>query len=136
MRLAGGAVPGMSLESFLKQTAEYEDEEDLFSRHTRFWAELSLTHPIAVRRVKELTQWVQSGEYDRILAGDYPRRGHEPPPSAEFNAAVAHYGDRFSKFLDRTAGNVQDLGKQLGGWLKRWQTDDAGEEGDGGNGNN
>jgi Zn-dependent protease with chaperone function len=136
MRLAGGAVPGMSLESFLKQANEYEDEEDLFSRHTRFWAELSLTHPIAVRRVKELTLWVQSGEYDRILAGDYPRRGHEPPPSAEFNAAVAHYGDRFSKFLDRTAGNVQDLGKQLGGWLKKWQTDDAGGEGDGGNGSN
>jgi Zn-dependent protease with chaperone function len=136
MRLAGGAVPGMNLESFLKQTAEYEDEEDLFSRHSRFWAELSLTHPIAVRRVKELTQWVQSGEYDRIMAGDYPRRGHEPPPSAEFNAAVAHYGERFSKFLDRTAGNVQDLGKQLGGWLKKWQTDDANEDGDGGNGNN
>jgi Zn-dependent protease with chaperone function len=136
MRLAGGAVPGMSLESFLKQASEYEDEEDLFSRHTRFWAELSLTHPIAVRRVKELTLWVQSGEYDRILAGDYPRRGQEPPPSAEFNAAVAHYGERFSKFLDRTAGNVQELGKQFGGWLKKWQTDDAGEEDDGGNGSN
>jgi hypothetical protein len=134
MRLAGGAVPGMSLESFLKQTADYDDEEDLFSRHTRFWAELSLTHPIAVRRVKELTQWVQSGEYDRIRAGNYPRRGHEPPPSAEFNAAVAHYGERFSKFLDRTAGNVQDLGKQLGGWLKKWQTDGTNGQGDDGDG--
>jgi hypothetical protein len=134
MRLAGGAVPGMSLESFLKQTADYDDEEDLFSRHTRFWAELSLTHPIAVRRVKELTQWVQSGEYDRIRAGNYPRRGHEPAPSAEFNAAVAHYGERFSKFLDRTAGNVQDLGKQLGGWLKKWQTDGTNGQGDDGDG--
>ncbi len=134
MRLAGGAVPGMSLDSFLKQAADYHDEDDLFSRHTRFWAELNLTHPIAVRRVKELTEWVQSGEYDRIRGGDYPKRGHEPPPSAEFNAAVAHYGERFSTFLDRTAGNVQDLGKQLGGWLKKWQTDGAGEDADSGNG--
>ena len=133
MRLAGGAVPGMSLESFLKQAADYHDEDDLFSRHTRFWAELNLTHPIAVRRVKELTEWVQSGDYDRIRGGNYPRRGHEPPPSAEFNAAVAHYGERFSTFLDRTAGNVQDLGKQLGGWLRKWQTDGTGEDGNEGN---
>ena len=123
MRLAGGAVSGMNLDAFLKQVAEYDSEDDLFSRHTRFWAELNLTHPVAARRVKELTEWVQSGDYDRIRSGDYPRRGHEPPPSAEFTAAVAHYGERFSRFLDRAAGNVQDLGKQLGGWLKRWQSD-------------
>lgn len=130
MRLAGGAVPGMNFDAFLKQAAEYDAEDDLFSRHTRFWAELSLQHPFAARRVKELTQWVQSGDYDRIRRGDYPRRGQEPPPTAEFSAAVAHYGERFSRFLDRTAGNVQDLGKQLGGWLKRWQSDQAADEPD------
>ncbi len=130
MRLAGGAVPGMNFEAFLRQATEYEEEDDLFSRHTRFWTELSLTHPMAVRRVKELINWVQSGDYDRIRGGDYPRRGQEPPPSAEFNAAVAHYGDRFSKLLERTAGNVQDLGKQLGEWLKKWQTSEPGEDGD------
>jgi Zn-dependent protease with chaperone function len=124
MRLAGGALPGMSLDAFLKQSVEYHDEDDIFSRHSRFWLELNLTHPFAVRRVKELMEWVQSGEYDRIMAGNYPRRGHEPPPSVEFTAAVAHYGERFSRFLDRTAGNVQDLGKQLGSWLKKWQTVD------------
>jgi Zn-dependent protease with chaperone function len=124
MRLAGGALPGMSLDAFLVQASEYEDEDDIFSRHSRFWLEANLTHPFAVRRVKELMEWVQSGEYDRIMAGNYPRRGHEPPPSAEFTAAVAHYGERFSRFLDRTAGNVQDLGRQFGGWLRRWQTVD------------
>jgi hypothetical protein len=130
MRLAGGSVPGMDLDAFLKQAAEYDAEDDLFSRHSRFWVELSLTHPVAVRRVKELTERVQSGEYDRIRAGNYPRRGHEPPPSAEFTAAVAHYGERFSRFLDRTAGNVQDLGKQLSGWLKKWQSAEPGEDGE------
>jgi Zn-dependent protease with chaperone function len=119
MRIAGGALPGMSFEEFLKQAADYDSEDDLFSRHSRFWVELSLTHPIAVRRVKELIEWVQSGEYDRIVDGSYPRRGQERPPSAEFNAAVSHYGDRFSKFFDRTAGSVQDLSKQLGDWLKK-----------------
>jgi hypothetical protein len=131
MRLAGGSLPGMSLDAFIRQATEYEDEDDIFSRHTRFWAEMNLSHPVAVRRIKELTEWVGSGEYDRIRDGNYPRRGHEPPPTAEFTAAVAHYGERFSRFLDRTAGNVQDLGKQFGGWLKKWQSDDEPGEDEG-----
>src|SRR6202453_2632835 len=61
MRLAGGALPGMSFEAFMAQATAYENEEDLFSRHSRFWMELNLTHPMAVRRVKELMKWVQSG---------------------------------------------------------------------------
>ena len=118
MRLAGGALPGMSFEAFLKQATEYHEEEDLFSRNARFWAELRLTHPLAVRRVRELMGWVQGGDFDRILSGSYPRRGQEPPPSAEFQAAVADYRSRFSTFLERTAGDIQRLGRQLGDWLK------------------
>ncbi len=121
MRLAGGALPGMNFDAFLQQADAYEDEDDLFSRQARFWSELSLTHPIAVRRVKELIAWVRSGEYDRIIGGDYARRGHEPAPSAEFDAAVGHYKERFSGVLERTAGGVQGLGRQLGDWLKRFQ---------------
>ncbi len=124
MRVAGGAIPGMSFDAFLRQAADYENEDDLFSRHSRFWVEMSLTHPIAVRRVKELMLWVQSGEYDRIVDGSYARRGAEPPPSAEFDAAVAHYRVRFSAFLDRTAGTAQDLATQFSEWLKRSTTQD------------
>jgi hypothetical protein len=119
MRIAGGALPGMNFDAFLMQAAEYDSEDDLFSRHSRFWVELSLTHPIAVRRVKEMIEWVQSGEYNRIVDGSYPRRGQEPPPSVEFDAAVAHYRERFSRFLDRTAGNVEDLGKKFSDWLSK-----------------
>ncbi len=125
MRIAGGALPGMSFDAFLKQANDYEGEDDLFSRHSRFWVELSLTHPIAVRRVKEIIEWVQSGDYNRIVDGEYPRRGQEPAPSVEFAAAVAHYRERFSRFLDRTAGSVQDLGKQLGDWLKRQPAEES-----------
>jgi len=122
----------MNFEAFLKQANDYEDEDedededDRFSRHARFWSELNLTHPVAVRRVKELTEWVQTGAYDRIRDGDYPRRGEEPPPSEEFEDAVAHYRERFSRILDRAAGGVQDLGRRLGGFLERWQTPGAG----------
>jgi Zn-dependent protease with chaperone function len=129
MRLAGGALPGMSFEAFLAQATAYENEDDLFSRHSRFWMELNMTHPIAVRRVKELMAWVQSGEYDRIRGGAYPRRGQEPPPSSDFNDAVEHYRTRFMGFLDRTGDNVQDMGRKLADWLRR-TTGESGNAGD------
>jgi Peptidase family M48 len=119
MRLAGGALPGMSFEAFLKQATDYHDEDDLFSRHARFWTELNMTHPFAVRRVRELVEWVQTGEYDRIRGGAYPRRGQEPAPSAEFQSAVDHYRQRFARFLDRTTGDIERFGRKLGDWLAR-----------------
>jgi Zn-dependent protease with chaperone function len=128
MELAGGSVPGMNFEAFLKQASEYENEDDLFSRHTRFWSELNLTHPVAVRRVKELMEWVQTGAYDRIRDGDYPRRGEEPPPSQEFEDAVEHYRERFARILDRVAGGVEDIGRRLGSWLERFQSSRGGDE--------
>jgi hypothetical protein len=118
MRIAGGALPGLNFDAFLRQATEYDDEEDLFSRHARFWQELNLTHPIAVRRVKELVAWVQTGEFDRIRAGQYARRGHEPPPSESFSAAVSHYRERFSHIVGRTTGSAKDLTDQLGDWLR------------------
>ncbi len=121
MQLAGGSVPGMNFDAFLQQANDYESEDDLFSRHARFWSELNLTHPVAVRRVKELMEWVHTGAYDRISNGDYARRGEEPPPSEEFEDAVAHYRERFARILDRAAGGVQEMGRRLGSWLERFQ---------------
>jgi hypothetical protein len=130
MTMAGGSVPGMSFDAFLQQAADYDSEDDLFSRHTRFWSELNLTHPVAVKRVKELMEWVHSGAYDRIRDGDYPRRGEEPPPTEEFEDAVAHYRERFSRILEVAAGGVQELGRRLGSWLERWQNTPPGAQDD------
>jgi Zn-dependent protease with chaperone function len=130
MRLAGGAVPGMSFEAFLKQATEYHEEDDLFSRHARFWLELSQTHPFAVRRVRELVNWVQAGDYDRIRSGQYPRRGEEAPPSAEFSAAVDMYRAKFTAFLDRTAGDVERIGRQFTEWLRQHRPSADGSEDD------
>ena len=57
-------------------------------RYSRFWSEIGADHPFPVRRVRELIAWVASGEFDRQRSGGYLRRGQEPPPSAEFDAAL------------------------------------------------
>ena len=88
MRLAGGALPGMSFDAFLAQATEYQEEDDLFSRHARFWLELNLTHPFAVRRVRELMAWVKSGDYDRI------RQRELRPPRPRATAYGGVHGGR------------------------------------------
>jgi Zn-dependent protease with chaperone function len=126
MKLAGGPLEGISLDAFIAQATDYAEEEDLFARWGRAWIEIGMTHPFPVRRVRELLLWVRSGDFDRIRSGSYVRRGSEPPPSAEFQSAVAHYRERFSQMLDRTAGGITRLAAQFDSWLKgTGQRDDA-----------
>jgi len=121
MRVAGGALPGMSLDAFVRQATEYEDEDDIYARHARFWEEIGRPHPFAVRRVGQLVKWVSEGEFDPIRAGHYVRRGQEPPVSAEFDAAVSHYADRFEAMVDRVGGGVQRVADQISTWLRSRQ---------------
>ena len=42
-----------------------------------------------------MSGWIDSGEYDRILAGEYPKRTDEPPPlTDDLKQAGGYYSDR------------------------------------------
>ena len=58
--------------------------------------------------------WVQSGAYDRILAGEYVKRGQEPDWREETDAATEHYTERFKGFMDDAAQTATKIGEQLG----------------------
>jgi Zn-dependent protease with chaperone function len=128
MRIAGGALDGMSLDAFLAQAARYSDEESLLTRWSRAWFEASLDHPIAVKRARELMSWVSDGSYDRIRAGNYVRRGQEPPLPRELDAATLHYRERFLSILQVTAGGVERLLGQLEDWLRSDSSSDSGDD--------
>ncbi|MDA8264418.1 MAG: M48 family metallopeptidase [Actinomycetota bacterium] len=117
MRVAGGPVKGLNLDAFIRQATEYEEEASHFARYQRFWRDIGSTHPLPVRRVKELIGWVAAGDYDRIRSGAYVQRGQEPPPSEEFEAAFAHYKKRFSALVDRAGGGVQTAFDRISSWL-------------------
>ena len=73
MVLAGGASSRkLDLDAFIRQAGEYEDWSSGWDKLNRLRTELFLTHSYPVRRVKEITAWVHSGEYDRIAGGEYP----------------------------------------------------------------
>src|SRR5207247_7072538 len=78
----------LNLDAFLAQAAEYEEWDSGWDRLSRFFVELRLTHDFPVRRVHELTKWIHSGEYDRIIGGDYPKRGDDVDPRAAASDAV------------------------------------------------
>jgi Zn-dependent protease with chaperone function len=130
MRTIGGGIKDLNLDAFVKQADDYVEHDDLLARPGRFLAEIRRTHPFAVKRVHELTRWVASGEYDRIVGGSYVRRGEEPPVTDEARAAADHYRRRFMDVVDRASDGAQRLADQFTGWLRRDREgagDDAGD---------
>jgi Zn-dependent protease with chaperone function len=122
---SGVASKDMNIDAFIKQGTEYRDVEG-WDKLARMRSELFQTHPYAVKRVHELLKWVQSGEYDRIIAGEYVKRGSEPGAREEADAATQHYAERFKGFFDDAADGVAKVGEQLTDatnkvtdWLKR-----------------
>lgn len=123
MKLAGGSVPGLNVDAFLQQANRYETWDDTLDRGLRFFDEVSATHPNAVRRVSELTRWIQSGAYDRIMNGEYVRRGQEPPVNAEFEQAVDHYTRNFTALIEETGEGVKQFTRSLADWLRGQASD-------------
>ena len=113
MVLAGGLPSSqLELDPFLEQGRTYREAEGL-DRLTRLRSELALTHARPVKRVHELMKWVQSGEYDRIVSGEYVRRGQEPGAREEADAATEHYAERFRQLFKEAGEGASQLGEQL-----------------------
>ncbi|MGH9044184.1 MAG: M48 family metalloprotease, partial [Acidimicrobiales bacterium] len=127
MRIAGGPVQGLNLDAFIRQATEYEGEPDPFARYSRFFSEITTTHPFPVRRVRELVDWVSAGELDRIRSGSYVRRGQEPPATAEFEVALQHYRRRFTTILERAGDGISTVFDRITSWLGGAQGDSSSE---------
>jgi hypothetical protein len=57
-----------------------------------------------VVRAGQVQTWVQSGAYERIIGGEYVRRGSEAddrPLRDDVRVAAAHYRREFSDFADQ-----------------------------------
>ena len=113
MVIAGGLPSSrLNLDRFIEQGRAYREAEGL-DRLSRLRSELALTHSRPVKRVHEIMKWVQSGEYDRIVGGDYVRRGAEPGLREEADAAQEHYSERFRAIFGEAGEGVAKAGEQL-----------------------
>jgi len=79
-------------------------------------------------REGEVDGWYETYGPDGLPAERrFFRRGEEAPPSAEADAAVRHYRERFAAVIDRTVGGVTKLAGQLTQWLANSSRDDTGD---------
>jgi Zn-dependent protease with chaperone function len=115
MVTAGGLhADKLDLDAFMAQAMEYESWDDPQDRVRRFFYEIGATHSYAVRRVSEVMKWVQSGEYDRIVRGEYRRRGDDRDIREEAGDAMEYYAERFRNLFRDIGENVTALGSQVG----------------------
>jgi Zn-dependent protease with chaperone function len=105
-RMAGGMVKDddSSLEEFLAQAQEYETGGNAIDAMFKVLNVAFRTHPFNTVRAAELQRWIQSGDYTRIIDGNYPRRGDaaaSPPLSSDYQQAANYYEQQAREAVDK-----------------------------------
>jgi Zn-dependent protease with chaperone function len=138
MKLAGGGdLSEVDTAAFLEQAAEYEGGGDLRDSIHKLGMTAWSSHPVPVARAAELRKWVDSGDYGRILGGDYPRRDSDGDASVteDVKAAADSYRQSFNNSQDPLVGLLRKLGdgaadlagsaaRGARGWANRGRRDD------------
>jgi len=138
MKLAGGAqLSELNPDAFREQAHEYDAVPDLRDSILKILQLQGQTHPFAVVRFAELDHWASSGEYERILGGDYPRRESDGSASVgeEVRNAARAYQDSWNRSQDPLIGifrGVAETAARAGGGLfDRLQQNRGGNGGNG-----
>jgi hypothetical protein len=117
MKFASGSGDLSELDqtSFFAQGQEYLDAGDLRDSVLKLMLVERTTHPFAVVRAAELRRWVDSGDYTRILSGDYPRR--EDDAGASMSAAAKEAADGYTETFRSTQDALGKLVHDVAGFL-------------------
>lgn len=95
LKMAGGGdMKQMDLDTYLQQAKEYEESGGAIDRIFKILNTLPQSHPFNTLRAAELQRWIQGGTYERVLGGEYTRRGPEAesrPIEQDVDEAREHY---------------------------------------------
>jgi len=95
LKMAGGGdMKEMDLDAFLQQAKEYEETGGAIDRIFKILNTLPQSHPFNTLRAAELERWIASGAYEKVLGGEYTRRGPEAeqrPIDKDIDDARDHY---------------------------------------------
>lgn len=116
----GGSTEETSLQEFIIQAEEYQEGGDVADQVFKVLNLMFQTHPFYVLRVSELRAWIETGDYDRIVRGEYARRG-EPDPAyqEDLKDAATAYADGAKEFLDTMADAAKRAGSDFLSGFKR-----------------
>lgn len=116
MYFAGGGrgehfAGALNIDAFMTQANEYATTNEGLDVVYKVLATLALTHPMHTIRAGEVQKWLASGDYERILRGEYVHRGAEARDRSlkdDVSAASRYYADE-----------AKDLAHQVGDAAKR-----------------
>jgi Zn-dependent protease with chaperone function len=111
MRFAGGPPldDETNLDEFMRQAEEYESTGNAIDGIFKVLNVAFRTHPFNTVRAGELQRWIRAGAYDRIIAGDYPRRGNDDRPlSEDYDAAAGYYGEQARDAVAQVRNALRD----------------------------
>ena len=105
----GGAEDEIDLDAFLVQASEYEGQTGIVDKVWQVINTAFRTHPMGTVRAAELQRWIQSGEYDRVIRGEYPRRGEDgqKPLTDDYVDAAGYYGQQARDAYNVVAGTLE-----------------------------
>jgi len=121
MKMAsGGADDELNLQEFIVQAEDYREGGDVADQVFKILNLLGTTHPFYVLRVSELREWIEGGDYDRILRGEYARRD-DPDESyqEDLKEAAAAYKEGAKEFMDSMSDAAKRMGEQFMSGFKR-----------------
>ena len=110
LKFAGGTLSEANLGEFIRQSDEYRETGDLADEIYKVLNLLGMTHPFPVLRVAEQRAWYESGAYERIMAGEYIRRGDEIPPMRE---DFAEAGKSYRESAKETFGQAAEAARKV-----------------------
>jgi len=121
LKMAGGGEDEeTNLQEFIVQAEEYQAGGDVADQVFKILNLIGATHPFWTLRVSELRAWIEGGDYDRIVRGEYPRRG-EPDPAyqEDLKEAASAYAEGARDFLDTMTAAARKMGETFMGGMKR-----------------
>ena len=120
LKMAGGVRGGfftnadLNLDAFMAQAHEYVNTNEGLDVVYKVLHTLGVTHPMHTVRAAEVQKWVAAGAYERILAGEYVRRG-----SAEDQKP---FGEHWKDAKEYYSQEARDFGQQIGEAIKSTAT--------------
>jgi Zn-dependent protease with chaperone function len=108
MKLAGGPAyrDTLDLEAFKAQAREYEMDESAWDTVLKAINTAFREHPFFTIRAGELQRWTTSGEYARILAGEYVKRADVKPGERlgeDIKQGASYYGEQAKAAVERVS---------------------------------
>lgn len=121
LRLAGGGTrEETDLNEFLVQADEYRKGGDVADAVFKVLNLLGMTHPFHTLRAAELRDWIEAGDYDRVLRGEYQRRTDDRRPYAEDLAEAARaYREEAASFMEQFGEAAKRMREQFTDTFKK-----------------